>query len=66
MTSAEAAGIVTAEARVPPPPLSTEVVINGGRGGMELTAPMAASLMAVAVDGDGKNGIVAAAVNDNN
>jgi hypothetical protein len=66
VTSAEAAAIVTVEARVPLPPLSTEVVVDGGGGGMEPMAPMAASLTAVAVDGGGGDGIVAAAVNNNN
>ncbi len=64
--SAQAAAIVTAEARVPLPPLSTAVVVDGGSGGMEPTAPMAALLTAVAVDGSGGNGVVAAAVDDNN
>ncbi len=66
MTLAQAAAIVTAEARVLPPPLLTAVVINGGGGGMEPTVPMAALLMAVAIDGSGSNGVVATAVNDNN
>ncbi len=66
VTLAQAAEIVTAEARVLPPPLLTAVVINGGGGGMEPTAPMMASLTAVAVDGGGGNGIVATTVNDNN
>jgi hypothetical protein len=63
---AQAAAIVTAETRVPVPPLSTAVVIDGGSSGMEPTAPMAAWLTAVAVDGSGGNGIVAAPVDDNN
>jgi hypothetical protein len=66
VTLAQAAAIVTAEARVPPPPLLTAVVVNGGGGGMEPMAPMAASLTAVAVDGSGSDGVVAAAVDDNN
>ena len=63
---AQAAAIVTAEARVPLPSLLTVVVVNGGGGGMEPTAPMAALLTAVAVDGGGGNGVVATAVDDNN
>jgi hypothetical protein len=66
VTLAQAAAIVTAEARVPPPLLLTAVVVDGGGGGMEPTALMAASLMAVAVDGCGGNGVVTPAVNDNN
>ncbi len=62
---AQAAAIVMVEARVPLPPLSTAVVIDGGGGGMEPTTPMAASLTAVAVDGSGGNGVVAATVDDN-
>ncbi len=42
VTSAEAAAIVTAKARVTPPPLSTAVVVNGGGSGMDPTVPMAA------------------------
>ncbi len=63
---AQAAAIVTAETRVPAPPMSTAVVIDGGGSGMEPTAPMAAWLTAVAVDGSGRNGVVAAPVDDNN
>jgi hypothetical protein len=59
VTLAQAAAIVMAEARVLPPPLSTAVVVNRGSNGMEPTAPMAASLMAVVVDGSGGNGVVA-------
>ncbi len=66
MTLAQAEAIVTVEARVPPPPLSTAVVVNGGGSGMEPMAPMAASLTAVAVDGGGGDGDVATAINDNN
>jgi hypothetical protein len=66
VTLAQAAAIVTAEARVPPPPLLTAVVVDGGGGGMEPTAPMAALLTAVAVDVGGSNGIVATAIDDNN
>ncbi len=66
MTSAQAAAIVTAKARVLPPPFLTAVVVDGGSGGMEPMAPMAALLTAVAVDGGGGNGIVATAINDNN
>ncbi len=66
MTSTDAAAIVTVEARVPPPPLSIAVVVDGGSGGMEPTAPMGALLTAVAVDGNGGNGIVAATVDNNN
>ncbi len=63
---AEAAGIVTAEARVLPPPLLTVVAVNGGGGGMEPTVPLAASLTAEAVDGGGGNGVVPTAAGDNN
>ncbi len=66
VTLAQAAAIVMVEARVLPPPLSTAVVVDGGGSGMEPTAPMAALLTAVAVDGSGVNGVVAAAVDDNN
>jgi hypothetical protein len=66
VTLAEAAVIVMVEARVPPPPLLTAVVVNGGGGGMEPTAPMAAPLTAVAVDGVGSDGNVAATVDQNN
>jgi hypothetical protein len=66
VTLAQAAAIVTAEARVPPPPLSTAVVVDGGGGGIEPTAWMAALLIAVAVDGSVNNGVVATAINDNN
>jgi hypothetical protein len=66
VTLAQAAAIVTVEARVPPPPLLRAVVIDGGGSGMEPMAPMAVSLMAVAVDGSGGNGVVTAAVKDNN
>jgi hypothetical protein len=66
VTSAQAAAIVTVEARVPLPPLSTAVVVDRGGGGMEPTSPMAASLTAVAVDGGGGNSVVAAAIDDNN
>ncbi len=66
MTLGQAAAIVTAEARVPPSPLLTAVVVDGGGSGMEPTAPMAALLTAVAVDGGGGNGVVFAAIDDNN
>jgi hypothetical protein len=66
VTLAEAALIVMVEARVLPPLLSTAVVVYRGGSGMEPTAPMAASLMAVAVDGGGGDGIVAATINNNN
>ncbi len=66
VTLAEAAAIVMAEARVLPPHLLITVVVNGGGGGMEPMALMEALLTAVAVDGDGGNGIVAATVDDNN
>ncbi len=66
MTSAEAAAIVKVEARVLPPPLSTAVAVDRGGGGMEPMALMGVSLTAVAVDGSGSNGAVAATVDDNN
>jgi hypothetical protein len=66
VTLALAAAIVTAEAKVPRPTLLTAVVANRGGGGMEPMAPMAASLTAVAVDGGGGDGVVAAAIDDNN
>ena len=66
MTSAQAAAIVTAKARVLPPPFLTAVVVDGGSGGMEPMAPMATSLTAVAVDGGGGNGDVAAAIDNTN
>jgi hypothetical protein len=66
VTLADAAAIVTAEARVPLPPLSTAFVVDRGGGGMEPTALMAASLTAVAVDGSGSDGNVAPTVDDNN
>jgi hypothetical protein len=66
VTSAQAVAIVTVEARVPPSPLSTAVVIDGGGGGMEPMAPMAALLTAVAIDGGGGNGVVATAIDDKN
>jgi hypothetical protein len=66
VTLAQAAAIVMAEARVLPPRLLTAVVVDGGGSGMEPTVPMAVLLMAVAVDGSGGDGVVAAAINDNN
>jgi hypothetical protein len=45
--------------------MAVVVVVDRGRGGMEPATPMGALSTAVTVDGHGSNGVVPAAIDDN-